>query len=101
MTAPGRQPDKAEDWKASELNAMVRKLQPHILINNRSGTPEDFDTAEQQYRASSVTRGKRHERSEGIQGSADGPQGLAGDGRRVSWSSMQATGTPQLFIAEI
>jgi alpha-L-fucosidase len=34
-------------WKAKKLNAMVRKLQPGILINDRSGTPEDFDTPEQ------------------------------------------------------
>ncbi|HEV8632798.1 MAG TPA: alpha-L-fucosidase [Chloroflexota bacterium] len=34
-------------WRAAELNAMVRSLQPHILINNRSGPPEDFDTPEQ------------------------------------------------------
>jgi len=39
-------PWKAEDWRSSELNAMVRKLQPDIAINNRSGLPEDFDTPE-------------------------------------------------------
>ena len=44
----GRWPYKAEDWKAAELNAMVRSLQPDILINNRSGTEEDFGTPEQQ-----------------------------------------------------
>jgi len=33
-------------WKPERLNAMVRRLQPHILINNRSGTPEDFGTPE-------------------------------------------------------
>ena len=36
----------AEDWYAKKLNAMVRKYQPHILINDRSGLPEDFDTPE-------------------------------------------------------
>jgi len=36
-----------EEWKSKELNKMVRKYQPHILINNRSGLPEDFDTPEQ------------------------------------------------------
>lgn len=56
MTAPGRTPDTAEDWRAAELNAMVRKLQPHILINNRSGLPEDFDTAEQTLRTSEPGR---------------------------------------------
>ena len=43
----GRWPWKAEDWKAAELNATVRELQPDIIINNRSGLPEDFDTPEQ------------------------------------------------------
>lgn len=43
----GAWPYKAEDWRAAELNAKVRKLQPEILINNRSGLPEDFDTPEQ------------------------------------------------------
>ena len=36
-----------ETWRAVELNAMVRELQPHILINDRSGTPEDIGTPEQ------------------------------------------------------
>lgn len=38
--------DVAKFWRANELNAMVRSLQPDILINNRSGTPEDFSTPE-------------------------------------------------------
>lgn len=33
-------------WQPECLNAMVRRLQPRILINNRSGTPEDFGTPE-------------------------------------------------------
>lgn len=37
----------AEFYRSEELNAMVRELQPHILINNRSGLPEDFGTPEQ------------------------------------------------------
>lgn len=37
----------AESLRARELNAMVRKLQPDILINDRSLLPEDFYTAEQ------------------------------------------------------
>lgn len=37
----------AEAWQAEELNAMVHKLQPGILVNNRSGLPGDFDTPEQ------------------------------------------------------
>jgi len=35
-----------EGWRAKELNAMARELQPQILINNRSGVPEDFGTPE-------------------------------------------------------
>ncbi len=38
---------KAEHWKAEKLNSMVRKLQPDIIINDRSGLEEDFDTPEQ------------------------------------------------------
>jgi alpha-L-fucosidase len=34
-------------WRSAELNAMARELQPHILINNRAGVPEDFGTPEQ------------------------------------------------------
>ncbi len=49
--------DKAAFWRAVELNAMVRRLQPHILINNRSGTQEDLDTPEQQVTASAAGRG--------------------------------------------
>jgi len=37
----------AEFYESAKLNARVRELQPHILINNRSGTPEDFGTPEQ------------------------------------------------------
>lgn len=34
-------------YGSAELNAMSRQLQPHILINDRSGLPEDFGTPEQ------------------------------------------------------
>ncbi|HPK74851.1 MAG TPA: alpha-L-fucosidase [Candidatus Latescibacteria bacterium] len=34
-------------WRSEELNAMVRSLQPNIIINDRSGLPEDFGTPEQ------------------------------------------------------
>lgn len=37
----------SEFYRSAELNAMARELQPHILINNRSGLPEDFGTPEQ------------------------------------------------------
>jgi len=48
----GGWPYTAEDWRSAELNAMVRSLQPDILINNRSQLPEDFDTPEQYIHAS-------------------------------------------------
>lgn len=34
-------------WRIRELNAMVRSLQPDILINDRSATPQDYSTPEQ------------------------------------------------------
>jgi len=34
-------------YRSRELNAMVRRLQPGILINNRAGLPGDFGTPEQ------------------------------------------------------
>lgn len=37
----------AADYDAPALNRLARELQPHILINNRNGLPEDFDTPEQ------------------------------------------------------
>jgi alpha-L-fucosidase len=37
----------AEEWRSAELNAMARRLQPGIVINNRALTPEDFATPEQ------------------------------------------------------
>jgi alpha-L-fucosidase len=40
-------PLDAEGWESAKMNAMVRKLQPDIIINNRSGLPEDFGTPEQ------------------------------------------------------
>lgn len=43
----GGWPYTAEDWRSEELNRKVRELQPNILINDRSGLPEDFDTPEQ------------------------------------------------------
>ncbi len=36
-----------EDWQAESLVAMVRELQPGILVNNRSEMPGDFHTPEQ------------------------------------------------------
>lgn len=36
----------AESLDAAGMNAMARELQPHILINERAGTAEDFVTCE-------------------------------------------------------
>ena len=47
---------QVEFWRARELNAMVRELQPGIIINNRSGLEEDLDTPEQVVRASAPGR---------------------------------------------
>ena len=44
-------PLKAEGWEAAKMNAMVRQLQPDIIINNRTGLPEDFATPEQRIEA--------------------------------------------------
>lgn len=35
------------DWRAAELNTAVRRAQPEIIINDRSGNDEDFGTPEQ------------------------------------------------------
>jgi len=48
----GAWPHDANAWRSRELNAMVRELQPRIIINDRSGLPEDHDTPEQHISAS-------------------------------------------------
>ncbi len=48
-----------EFWGAHELYDMARKLQPHIMINGRSGLAGDFDTPEQEVKASE--KGRRWE----------------------------------------
>lgn len=45
-------PLSADGWESVKLNKMVRGLQPDIILNNRSGIPEDFDTPEQHIQAS-------------------------------------------------
>ncbi len=40
-------PFNADGWQAEKMNAMVREIQPHILINGRNGLPGDFATPEQ------------------------------------------------------
>lgn len=43
---PGMENRVALFWESEKLNAMVRQLQPGILINDRSGTRQDFQTLE-------------------------------------------------------
>jgi alpha-L-fucosidase len=38
---------KSEDWDSQKLFKMIRRLQPHVIINNRAGLPADHDTPEQ------------------------------------------------------
>ena len=40
-------PEAAKLWDSENLFKMARKIQPHLLINNRCGLPGDFDTPEQ------------------------------------------------------
>ena len=42
---------RANFWRSKELNAMVRELQPEIIINDRSFIQEDFETPEGVVRA--------------------------------------------------
>jgi len=49
--------DQATFWRSKEVNDLARRLQPHILINNRSGMNEDLDTPEQHVTASGAGRG--------------------------------------------
>jgi len=49
--------DLAAFWRSAEVNANARKLQPHLIINNRSGIAEDLDTPEQHVTASQPGRG--------------------------------------------
>jgi len=37
----------AKDWDSENLFRMIRRLQPHIIINNRAGLAADHDTPEQ------------------------------------------------------
>jgi len=49
-------PLSPEGWESAKMNRMVRELQPDIIINNRSGLPEDFSTPEQHVRGESGGR---------------------------------------------
>lgn len=41
--------------KLAEVNAMIRELQPGILVNNRAATPGDFETPERYVPATGLT----------------------------------------------
>ncbi len=45
-----------EAWESVKMNAMIRELQPHILINNRSKLDEDFGTPEEHVTAAAEGR---------------------------------------------
>ncbi len=45
-----------ELWESARMNALVRELQPHILINNRSQLDEDFGTPEEHVTAEKAGR---------------------------------------------
>ncbi len=52
----------AEEWRSAELIAMIRKLQPHALVNNRARLDGDFITPEQRIpRARAAALGKPFE----------------------------------------
>jgi alpha-L-fucosidase len=38
-------------WESAKMTAMVRRLQPDIIVNNRSLLPEDFGTPEEEIKA--------------------------------------------------
>lgn len=48
----------AAQWESRKMNAMVRRLQPHIIINNRSHLDEDFGTPEEHVKAESPKNGR-------------------------------------------
>jgi alpha-L-fucosidase len=47
---------KPEQWESRKMNAMVRRLQPDIIINNRSLLEEDFGTPEERINAADEGR---------------------------------------------
>ena len=51
-------PLSAEGWESRKMNRMARKLQPSIIINNRSKLPEDFSTPEQHIVAEAPEKGR-------------------------------------------
>lgn len=48
--------ESPELWESEKMNTMVREIQPHIIINNRSQLPEDFGTPEEHITAAEDDR---------------------------------------------
>ena len=48
--------DTPQGWDSYKMNAMVRELQPHIIINDRSKLPEDMGTPEEELSAEDKER---------------------------------------------
>jgi alpha-L-fucosidase len=46
----------AEAWESVKMSSMARKLQPHIIINNRAKMDEDFGTPEEHVTAAETGR---------------------------------------------
>jgi alpha-L-fucosidase len=49
-------PLDAKAWESEKMNAMVFKLQPDIIVNDRNGLPGDFSTPEQHITSSKEGR---------------------------------------------
>jgi alpha-L-fucosidase len=49
-------PLTASEWESERMNAMVFRLQPEIIVNNRNGLEGDFSTPEQEVRAAQSGR---------------------------------------------
>lgn len=70
FTYPGEDGKGPEDWDSERLLALVRELQPDIIVNDRLGLPGDLVTPEQYQPVSPMV----------------GP-----DGQEVRWESCQTT----------
>jgi len=80
----GTDADAAWFWEPAKLNAMVRKYQPKILINPRSGWIGDFDTEEGHGTISGPIRARPWEKTFAL-GSA---WGYTPDNYAMSWQKV-------------
>ena len=81
---PGKGPD---DWGSEELLAMVRELQPGILVNDRLDIPGDFVTPEQYQPAGPMTR----RRQAGASGRRARRSTAAGATTATTWTGSRPT----------